>query len=87
MNKASNEKTVRVDMDIVDFNRILFWAFDHRHDSEEARLLYNILEGKLQKMIDHDLYHKYKTAPSPEAREAARKEYIERRGIPKDFTW
>jgi hypothetical protein len=45
------------------------------------------LESKLQREIDHDLYTQYKTAPTPEQREKARKEYLDRVGISKDFRW
>lgn len=45
------------------------------------------LDAKLDRIIEHDLYTQYKTAPTDEQREAARKEYIERKDIPKGFRW
>ena len=37
------------------------------------------LEKKLDKMVMRDLYGKFKTAPTEEEREQARKEYLDRR--------
>ena len=43
------------------------------------------LEKKLDKMVMRDLYGKFKTAPTEEEREQARKEYLDRRGVPESF--
>ena len=45
------------------------------------------LEKKLDKMVMRDLYGKFKTAPTEEEREQARKEYLDRRGVPGSFRW
>ena len=45
------------------------------------------LEKKLDKMVMRDLYGKFKTAPTEEERERARKEYLDRRGVPESFRW
>ena len=45
------------------------------------------LEKKLDKMVMRDLYGKFKTAPTEEEREQARKEYLDRRGAPESFRW
>ena len=45
------------------------------------------LEKKLDKMVMRDLYGKFKTAPTEEERERARKEYLDRRGVPENFRW
>ena len=45
------------------------------------------LEKKLDKMVMRDLYGKFKTAPTEEEREQARKEYLYRRGVPESFRW
>ena len=45
------------------------------------------LEKKLDKMVMRDLYGKFKTAPTEEERELARKEYLDRRGVPESFRW
>ena len=45
------------------------------------------LEQKLDSMVRHEVYAKYKTAPTQEEREKARQEYLERRGVPGSFRW
>lgn len=45
------------------------------------------LEKKLDKMVMRDLYGRFKTAPTEEEREQARKEYLDRRGVPESFRW
>ena len=45
------------------------------------------LEQKLDKMVMRDLYRKFKTAPTEEEWEQARKEYLDRRGVPESFRW
>ena len=45
------------------------------------------LEKKLDKMVMRDLYGKFKTAPTEEERERARKEYLDRRGVQESFRW
>lgn len=45
------------------------------------------LEQKINSLVKHELYTKYKTEPTEELREQARQEYLNRRGIPKSFRW
>ena len=45
------------------------------------------LEEKLEALVRRELYTKYKTAKTEEEREQARKEYLDRVGIQKDFRW
>ena len=45
------------------------------------------LEKKLDKIVMRDLYGKFKTAPTEEEREQARKEYLDMRGVPESFRW
>ncbi len=45
------------------------------------------LEKKLDALVRHELYAKYKTAPTEEEREKARKEYLDKRGVPDSFRW
>lgn len=45
------------------------------------------LSVKLDAIVKHELYTKYKTAPTAEEQERARKEYLEKAGIPEDFRW
>ena len=45
------------------------------------------LNAKVESLVAHELYEKYKTSPTEEEREKARLEYLDRRGIHKDFRW
>ncbi len=45
------------------------------------------LEQKLDAMVMRELYTKYKTSPNKEEREKARKEYLDRQGVPDSFRW
>ena len=45
------------------------------------------LEQKLDSLVRHELYKKYKTAPTQEEREKARQEYLDIRGILNSFRW
>lgn len=57
---------------------------------EQVELLPQIkqgLEKKLDAMVMRKLYTKYKNAPTEEEKEKARKEYLDRRGVPESFRW
>ncbi len=45
------------------------------------------LEEKLEALVRRELYTKYKTAKTEEEREQARKKYLDKVGIQKDFRW
>ena len=45
------------------------------------------LNEKFEAMILRDLYQKSKNAPSEKEREEARKQYLDRKGIPLDYRW
>ena len=68
----------------------LFVALLRYHLVEDASCADEIwqgLEKKLDSMVRHELYAKYKTAPTEEEREKARKEYLDKRGVPDSFRW
>lgn len=70
------------------FNQIVKYIFDPAHQTEDQRQqIERGLLDKADRMINHDLYTKYKTAPSEEQREKARLAYCEQVGIPKDYRW
>ena len=56
-------------------------------DDDYAEDIQRGLAQKLDAMVRHELYAKYKTAPTEEEREQARQEYLDRRGVPKSFRW
>lgn len=47
----------------------------------------NDLEKKLNSIVMRELYTTYKTAPTEQEREEARKKYLDERGVPESFRW
>ena len=68
----------------------LFVSFVEYHlayDDDCAEEIRHGLEQKLDALVRCELYAKYKTAPTPEEREQARQEYLDKRGVFPDFRW
>ena len=68
----------------------LFVSLVRYHLMEDAACLNEIrrgLEQKMDSLVRHELYVKYKTAPTQEEREKARRENLEKRGVPDNFRW
>lgn len=61
--------------------------FHLMEDESCEREIKQELEKKLDKMVMRDLFGKSKTAPTEEEWEQARKEYLDRRGVPESFRW
>ena len=57
------------------------------YDDEYADEIRQGLERKLDALVRHELYAKYKTDSSAEEREQARQAYLDRRGAFPDFRW
>ena len=81
--KGKEMKNVQIPYD-------LFLALLQYHlmmdDDYEDEIRYG-LEQKLEAMVRHELYAKYKTALTPEEREEARQRYLDERGIPQSYRW
>lgn len=45
----------------------------------------NQLDVKLNKLVEHELFSKYKRAATPQERERYRNEYLDRKGIMRSF--
>ena len=45
------------------------------------------LEKKMDARVMRELYTQYKTAPKEEEKEKARREYLDKRGVPDSFRW
>ena len=56
-------------------------------DDDYADEIATGLEQKLDALVRHELYTKYKTATSEEEREKARQEYLDQRGVRESFRW
>ena len=57
------------------------------YDDDCAEEIRQGLEEKLDALVRHELYAKYKTAPTEEEREQARQQYLDKRGVFPDFRW
>ena len=79
-----------IDMKNVQISEELFVEIMRYFMLEQEEMLPQIkqgLEKKLDAMVMRELYTKYKTAPTEEEKEKARKEYLDRRGVPESFRW
>lgn len=78
------------DMKNVQISQDLFFAIMKYFLFEEEELLPEIqkgLEQKLDALVMRELYTKYKTAPTEEEKQEARKKYLDKRGVPDSFRW
>ena len=55
--------------------------------NENYKIIEKGIFDKIDRQIEHDLYTKYKTAPTDQQKEEARKEYLDRKGIHPSFRW
>lgn len=79
-----------IDMKNVQISQELFIALMRYFLLDQEELYPEIkkgLEKKLDALVMRELYTKYKTAPSEEEREKARREYLDKRGVPESFRW
>ena len=89
--RLSRTVTGRIDrMKNVQISQELFMQLLRFHLVEDESCEKEIkqeLEKKLDRMVLRDLFGKSKTAPTKVEREQARKEYLDRRGVPESFRW
>lgn len=76
-------KNVQISQELF-FDLVRFHLLEMEEFSPEIK---KGLEAKLEAMVKRELYIKYKTAPTEEEREQARKEYLDKVGIHRDFRW
>lgn len=62
--------------------RLLVFELD-----EDTDLIKKELEDKMEKLVRHELYSKFKTASTEEEKEKARQDYLDMVGIHRDFRW
>lgn len=80
------EKQIQLTLTTTQYIELLKYCMEHE-DIPELKQLNQILQDKLNRLIDHEIYTKYKTAPTAAQREQARQEYLDRKGISQDFRW
>lgn len=75
-------KNVQIPTDL--FFDICDYFFKEQEDSlaDDIRAELNL---KIDKLVNHELFSRYKTAPTVAEREKARQEYLDHRGIPGSF--
>lgn len=75
-------KNVQIPTDL--FFDICDYFFKEQEDdlADDIRKQLNL---KVDKLINHELFSQYKTAPTGAEREKARQKYLDRRGIPGSF--
>lgn len=76
-------KNVQISKELF-FSLLRYFLMEQKENVTEIK---NGLEQKLDALVMRELYTKYKSAPTKEEREKARKEYLERRGVPENFRW
>ena len=76
-------KKVQIDYEL--FRKLIFYHLGSDDQYEED--IRNGLEEKLDALVRHELYTKYKTAPSEEEQEKARQEYLDKRGVSASYRW
>ena len=81
--KEMNMKSVQIPYDLF----VALVGYHLAYDDDYAEEIHQGLEQKLDAMVRHELYAKYKTAPTAEEREQARQEYLDKRGVFPDFRW
>lgn len=81
----TREKSIQITQKL--FLELAQYFLLEKQEPEREEAIKRGLSDKLEAMIKHDLYTKYKTAPTPEQQEQARQEYLEKAGIPNSFRW
>ena len=78
-------KNIQISQELF-FDLVRYFVLD---DTSETRLkaILGGLETKIDKMVKHELYTASKTAETPEERETARKQYLDKIGMRDSFRW
>ena len=76
-------KKVQIDYEL--FRKLIFYHLGADDQYEED--IRKGLEEKLDALVRHELYTKYKTAPSEEEQEKARQDYLDKRGVSAGYRW
>lgn len=84
-NGGKMSKNVQISQELF-FDLVRFFVLE---DTTEMRYkaISDALSTKFDKMINHELYSAYKTAETPEEREKARQQYLDRICMRDSFRW
>lgn len=72
------------------YNLIRYVMITDEEQEVPEELRKSIIDGlteKMEKIVNREIFSKYKTAPTTEEREQARKKYLDSKGIPEEFRW
>lgn len=69
------------------FNDLFMYVYMELKDEKRLRNIKEGFEQYVDNQVTRELYSKSKTAPTEEEREKARIEYLDKKGIHKDFRW
>ena len=78
-------KNVQISLELF-FNLVRYFLLDDTSE-ERYKAILSDLEGKVDQMVKHELYTASKTAKTAEEREKARKQYLDKIGVPDSFRW
>lgn len=76
-------KNVRISKEL--FVKLIKYHHFEMYEFEDE--IKNDLEKKLNSIVMREHYTTYKTAPTEQEREEARKKYLDERGVPESFRW
>lgn len=78
-------KQIQIDFDL--FCDLLAYFSDNESVSDKAKYdeIYQKLSDKAEKIINRELFTRYKRAPTAEEREKYRQMYLDQRGISQSF--
>lgn len=76
-------KQIQIDFDL--FCDLYAYFYENHKDFDPSSDIWYRIEDKMDKVVARELFTKYKRAATPEEREAARKKYLDYRGISKSF--
>lgn len=79
------EKSIQIPEKL--FLEIAQYFLLEKHEADLEKSIIKGLSDKLEAVIRHDLYTKYKTSPTKEQREQKRKEYLDKIRMPQSFQW
>ncbi len=76
-------KNVQISQELF-FSIMKYFLLD---DEELLQEIQRGLEKKMDALVMRELYTKYKTVPTEQEKEEARRKYLDKRGVPDSFRW
>ena len=80
-------KSIQISYELFELLIDYFFIEDTDNKRQIERKIRFELEQKIDAVVRHDLFSKYKTAVTPEEREIARQAYLDKVGMHRNFRW